>query len=159
MDLRIEQLTKHIKNNKFIFLVLGVGLVLMLLPTGKTETEIVQSMPETYVSQEEQLESVIGQIQGVGKVRILLTIAQGERTLYVYDEDISDSQGRKEAVVITDESRAQSGLVSQVLPPVYLGAVIVCQGGDQPAVRLAVVEAVGAATGLTADKISVLKMK
>ena len=88
-----------------------------------------------------------------------LTIAQGEQTLYVYDEDNSDTQDRKEAVVITDASRAQSGLVSQVLPPVYLGAVIVCQGGDLPAVRLAVVEAVGAATGLTADKISVLKMK
>jgi hypothetical protein len=37
--------------------------------------------------------------------------------------------------------------------------VIVCQGGDQPEVKLAVVEAVCDAVGLTADKISVLKMK
>ena len=99
----------------------------------------------------------------MGKVRVLLTVSQGERTIYVYDEDTSDTpdsaNSRREAVVITDGSRAQSGLVSQVLPPVYLGAVVVCQGGDLPGVRLAVVEAVSAATGLTADKISVLKMK
>ena len=159
MDLRIEQLIKYVKEYKFIALILGLGLLLMLLPERKTEQEVVQAVPESFVSQQDQLEAVLGQIKGVGRVRVLLTIAQGEQTLYVYDEDNSDTQDRKEAVVITDASRAQSGLVSQVLPPVYLGAVIVCQGGDLPAVRLAVVEAVGAATGLTADKISVLKMK
>jgi stage III sporulation protein AG len=62
-------------------------------------------------------------------------------------------------VIITDSDRAQQGLISQVLPPSYLGAVIVCQAGDQPEVKLAVVEAVCDAVGLTADKISVLKMK
>ena len=46
-----------------------------------------------------------------------------------------------------------------VLSPTYLGAVIVCQGGDSPTVKLAIVEAVSNATGLSADKITVLKMK
>jgi len=41
----------------------------------------------------------------------------------------------------------------------YRGAVVVCQGGDNASVRLAVVEAVSNATGLTSDRITVLKMK
>jgi stage III sporulation protein AG len=64
-----------------------------------------------------------------------------------------------ETVIITDAQRAQQGLVKQVNPPVYLGAVVVCQGADRASVRLAIVEAVANATGLGADKISVLKMK
>ena len=66
---------------------------------------------------------------------------------------------RKETVILTDSERNQQPLVQQVLPPQYLGAVIVCQGAENAAVRLAVVEAVRNATGLGADKISVLKMK
>ena len=39
------------------------------------------------------------------------------------------------------------------------GAVVVCQGADQPYVRLDVTNAVAAYTGLGSDKISVIKMK
>jgi stage III sporulation protein AG len=163
MDIQIKQLTKYIKDYKWIALVLVLGLVLMLIPDKQTKPETVQPQTEKAESNELELEAILSQIQGVGKVRVLLTVSQGERTIYVYDEDTSDTpdsgNSRREAVLITDGSRAQSGLVSQVLPPVYLGAVVVCQGGDLPGVRLAVVEAVSAATGLTADKISVLKMK
>jgi len=40
-----------------------------------------------------------------------------------------------------------------------MGAVIVCQGADDPQVRLSIVDAVSKVTGLGSDKISVLKMK
>ena len=153
-----------IKQYKLAALILAVGLVLMLLPTGSRE-EVPLSLPAAQgtVTAEEQLESILSQIQGVGKVQVLLTVAEGARTVYIYDEDQSDTLDtgslRREAVVITGTDREQTGLVSQVIPPVYLGAIIVCQGGDQPAIKLAVVEAVCDATGLTADKITVLKMK
>ena len=108
---------------------------------------------------QESLEAILAKIQGVGRVEVLLTEAAGSQTLYVYDESASGESLKSDAVIITDSARSQTGLVSQVIPPVYLGAVVVCQGGDSPPVRLAVVEAVQAATGLSADKITVLKMK
>jgi stage III sporulation protein AG len=64
-----------------------------------------------------------------------------------------------DTVIITDSSRNESGLIRQVNPPVYLGAIVLCQGGDRPSVRLAIVDAVSKVTGLGADRISVLKMK
>ena len=39
------------------------------------------------------------------------------------------------------------------------GAVVVCDGGDDAAVRLAVTQAVSAYTGLGSDRITVMKMK
>lgn len=161
MDIR-KQLINLVKEYKYVALILAIGILLMLLPEKQEmpDSAPVQSSEENLQT---QLEEILSQIRGVGKVRVLLTVESGERTLYIRDEDRSESsensQTRSQAVIITDSDRAQQGLISQVLPPSYLGAVIVCQGGDQPAVKLAVVEAVCDAVGLTADKISVLKMK
>lgn len=161
MDIR-KQLINLVKEYKYVALILAIGILLMLLPEKQDmpDSAPVQSSEENLQT---QLEEILSQIRGVGKVRVLLTVESGEKTLYIRDEDRSESsensQTRSQAVIITDSDRAQQGLISQVLPPSYLGAVIVCQGGDQPEVKLAVVEAVCDAVGLTADKISVLKMK
>ena len=47
----------------------------------------------------------------------------------------------------------------QQLGPVYQGALVVCSGGDDPQVKLALYEAVSALTGLRTDKISICKGK
>ena len=47
----------------------------------------------------------------------------------------------------------------QVNPARFLGAVVVCQGADDPQVRLQVIDAVSKATGLRSNCIAVLKMK
>jgi uncharacterized protein with ATP-grasp and redox domains len=111
----------------------------------------------------EQLEEILSQVAGAGRVKVLLTVEEGAWTRYQTDSDTQnagDSRSvRVDTVIVTDRERAQSGLVTQVNPPVYLGAVVVCQGAESAAVRLAITEAVSDATGLTSDKISVLKMK
>jgi stage III sporulation protein AG len=150
---------------RYAILILVLGLLLMLWP-GSDRTQATESSPEIPASTndlQEELAAILSQIQGVGKVQLLLTQQRGPETLYQQDEDMDSdsdsSSSRRDTVILTDQTRAETGLVRQVLPPVYLGAVVVCQGGDQPQVQLAVVEAVCAATGLTADKVTVLKMK
>lgn len=164
MDAVMERMKALAGKYKYVLIVILAGLVLMLLPAKQEESPV--SVDQQTVSQpdmQESLELILTKIQGVGKVKVLLTQAQGERTIYVFDESSSrsgDSESLKsDAVILTDAERAQKGMVSQVIPPVYLGAIVVCEGGDQASVRLAVVEAVCDATGLSADKISVLKMK
>ena len=156
----VKQIRELAGKYKYVLMVVLLGLGLMLIPeSGK---EIPQEQPaaaEKEATMAEALEQILSRIQGVGKVTVLLTEAQGKRTVYVRDESTSSDSMKSDAVIITDGSRAQKGLVSQVIPPVYLGAIVVCQGGDSPGVRLAVVEAVCDATGLSADKITVLKMK
>lgn len=145
---------------KYVLVVLIAGLALMLLPgTQQEETVVSMEEPRQQPGIQQSLEAILSNIQGVGRVQVLLTEAQGTRTIYVSDESAASDSRKTDAVILTNSDRTQRGLVSQVIPPVYQGAIIVCQGGDNPAVRLAVVEAVCDATGLSADKISVLKMK
>ncbi len=154
------------KKYRYAILVLVIGLALMLLPSGnqvsKEETPSIKT-PDQTTDPSKELSDILSQIQGVGKVQVLLTVKAGETTRYQTDDNISTSENgstvHKDTVIITDSSRNEEPLVVQVLPPEYLGAVIVCQGAENAAVRLAVVEAVCKATGLGADKITVLKMK
>ena len=153
-----------LKKNRYVLLVLLLGLVLMIVPGHKTEKETPQAAPTTpaeeNLSMSQELSELLSQIEGAGKVKVLLTVSQGERTIYQSDQSGYSSGGMdRSTVIVTDENRSQSGLIQQVLPPVYQGAIILCQGADRSAVRLAVTEAVCKATGLGADRISVLKMK
>ena len=99
----------------------------------------------------------MSQISGVGKTEVLLTEFSGSETIYQSDSGYNLSGN--DTVILTDSSRSQYGLVRQILSPVYKGAVVVCKGADSASVRLAVVDAVMRATGLSSDCISVLKMK
>lgn len=155
-----------VKKYRYAFLVLLIGLALMLIPSRSGESTS-QPEPTEQAQQEQpdiarQLEEILTQIQGAGKVSVMLTVASGEKTIYQSDVDLSggeDGTSRSDTVIITDENRAEKGLVQQVNPPVYQGAVIVCQGADSASVRLAIVEAVSKVTGLSSNRISVLKMK
>ncbi len=154
-----------LKKFRYPIILLAVGILLMALP-GKNLTKKTEEVPKEQQHKESldrSMENILAQIKGVGKVQVLLTQASGESYRYQFDEDISLSENgsstRKDTVIITDGDRNQQALITQVLPPTYLGAIIVCQGAEDPAVKLAVVEAVSRLTGLGADKISVLKMK
>lgn len=160
-DLKTK-ITKGIKQYKYAVLILILGLALMLIP-GK-----MFSQPAQQTQMEEKteirdpsamLEEILSQIQGAGKVRVLLSEAAGTRTVYQTDSDISGDSSRLDTVIVTDGDRAQNGLIQQVVPATYLGAIIVCEGGDRAEVRLAIAEAVSRYTGLGIDRISVLKMK
>ena len=61
--------------------------------------------------------------------------------------------------MLTRGSGSQEVIVTQQVYPVYQGAVIVCQGAGNSAVRLAITEAVSALTGLSANRISIVKWK
>ena len=147
---------------KWAVLVVGVGIVLLLIPSPSNEknSNVIPEQTGNILSVEESLEEILTQIQGAGKVKVMLTEAVGEETIYQNDTSGSESTGgKRDTVIISDAQRNELGLVRQINPPVYLGAMVVCQGADSPAVRLALVEAVSTVTGLSSDKITVLKMK
>lgn len=162
-----KKLIQNINKYKYVFLILGLGLLLMLLP-GKTEPTVKENKEEvqqmTSVDEVcEQLSEILSNISGAGQTKVMLTVQQGEKTIYQTDADVSEKEAandsRIQTVTITDADRNQTGLIQQVNPPTYMGAIVLCQGADTPSVRLAIVDAVSKVTGLGANQISVHKMK
>ena len=146
---------------KFLLLILALGIFLMNFPgnTQVSEPEEPMVMAET-PDLEQRLQNILGTIQGVGEVRVLLTESSGEEYRYQVDEQMG-SEGtvtRRETVILRDANREEIGLVETVIPPSYRGAIVVCQGGDNALVKLAVIEAVGSVTGIPSSRITVWKM-
>lgn len=157
---RLKECRDFLKKYACVGLVLLLGIGFMLLPEKQTAVQEEDPPVQTTVpSLQESLEELLSQIDGAGRVQVLLTVAQGEVTLYQTDSTQTGESQKVETVIITDTAKAQQGLIRQVNPQTYLGAVVVCQGGDSPRVKLAITQAVAAATGLPTDKITVLKMK
>ena len=136
------------------------GILLMTFPDSKQDIP-PQKPSEVIVEQdlESELAVILSSISGAGKVDVLLTQQEGERTVYQCDEIRNEGELRLDTVLITGSTRDESGLILQILPPVYRGAIIVCEGADNSRVQLDIVEAVKNVTGLSSDRIAVLKMK
>jgi stage III sporulation protein AG len=160
-----KDIPKWFQKYRYPIIIVLLGILLFTIPEIKNENtqKQVQTATIQQVDTAQQLAQMLSQIEGVGKVKVMLTVAEGEKTLYHSDEDVSSgdttSSVRQETIIVNDSNRNQQALISQILSPKYQGAVVVCDGAKNPAVKLAIVEAVSKATGLGADQISVLKMK
>lgn len=154
-----QKAVEWIGKYKFVILILLVGVGLMLIPTGKKQEKPVESVAEQASQKQtlaDELEEILTNIQGAGRVQVMLTMRAGEQTVYQTDTPATD---RQDTVIITDEDRAQGGLVQQIIAPTYRGAIILCEGAESASVCLAITEAVSKVTGLDSSQISVLKMK
>ena len=147
---------------KFVLLVILAGAALLLLPSPKEEegqpppAEPEQTGGFQVEDLERRLEEALSQVDGAGEVRVVLTVKSTARQVLAQD---GRSTQRGSTVVVSQGSGAQEPVTIQQLSPQYQGALVVCSGGDDPSVRLRIVEAVSALTGLGADKISVCKGK
>ncbi len=171
---RVNELPKKIlaglKKYKYAVLVLLLGVALMLLPFGKKEEAPEAEVQEDTLTDEayaqtleQRLEDMLCQVSGAGQVRVMLTLQTGSRTEYQTDTQISDSetqsQEERKTVILSEGSAYDKAAVSAVQYPRFQGALILCQGADQSTVRLSLVNAVAALTGLSSGQITVIKMK
>lgn len=154
-----------LRKYKYVILVLALGIFLMSLPQEQDSREVpaVVTEEKEAPSMEASLEDILSLIEGVGKVSVMLTEHSGSEMIYQTDSDIQGSESgnsqRTETVIISDAQRSETGLVRQENPPTYRGAIVVCQGADDPGIQLAIVTSVSNVTGISADRITVLKMK
>lgn len=159
-----EDVLLLVNKYKYILIVLLTGVILLLTPDKQEMIQMdAEEQIQTNVDLQEALTDILKKVEGAGDVAVLLTEKRGEEILYQVDEDHTsgantDTVTRK-TLIVSDESRADRGLIRQINPPILQGAVIVCQGANDPKVKLAVVDAVMQATGLPSSKICVLKMK
>lgn len=161
------RITERIGKYKYAWIVLLVGMVLMMIPGKDRQTTQIETKQTEIVTEESsiesQLEEVLRKIDGAGDVKVMLGVELGERIVYqtdsTYSQSDTNTDTRTQTILITDSGRNETGLVHQINPPVYRGAIVLANGAGDPSVKLSIVNAVSNVTGLGADKISVLKMK
>ncbi len=154
--------------------VLGaVGLLLImlssLLPGEKKEEEkssekqsISVSSADYCTETEKKLADFLEDIDGVGKVRVYLTVGGEEQYVYATEGKTSIAENKTEEerkYVMIGGGSEKSALIETVKAPEISGAVIACTGADSPVVREMVYEAASTALDLTTGQIYVTKLR
>lgn len=152
---------------KYVLLVAALGIVLLLWPTEKkTEgSPPAEASPVagalTVEETERAMEEILGKISGVGRVDVMLTLHTGGELILAQDHSLrysgnaqSPDSYERSSQPVTDSGGV---VVTQEKLPQYRGALVVCEGGGNDAVRLQVISAVSALTGLGSDRIAVVK--
>lgn len=149
---------------RVVLLVILAGLVLLMLPLDQEEEPLQEETTADaqfdLAVLEARLEEALSKIDGAGEVTVVLTIQNGPRQVLAQNVDQgSGEEETTETVILSRGSSTQETVTVQELYPSYQGALLVCEGGDDPDVRLKLTEATSALTGLGADKISISKGK
>lgn len=169
-----EKVGPFIDRYKYVGLVLLAGLILLLWPSGKEKT-VSETPPPAPVENkeedfsvaalEEKLSQTLSKIQGAGEVSVMLTVQGGSRRVLAQDsKETREADGsyerQSETVVVSGGTGNGEGpVLLQQLYPRFQGAVVVSEGGGDASVRLKLMEAVSALTGLGTDKIAICKGK
>lgn len=170
-DVMTQKGKEFLGRYKYVLLMIGAGLVFLLWPSGGgTETKPAaeaETAAESFSVREteERLSEVLSKVHGAGEVTVMLAVQGDGRQVLAEDEASTqngDGTGKVERSTVTLSAGSGSGekaVVVQRLNPTYLGAVVVCEGGDNGKVKLKLMEAVASITGLGTDKITICKGK
>ena len=158
---------------KYVLLVVALGALLLLWPerdhTAAGETALNTDTArgaEAVKTIEEDLEQILSKISGVGRVDVMLTVESSSELVLAEDTTLrysgntqapDDYDRSSTTVTVTSSGGGQDVVVTRERYPQYRGALVVCDGGENDSVRLQVVEAVAALTGLGTDRIAVVK--
>ena len=152
---------------KYVLLVAALGALLLLWPMEKhpkSEAPAEDAAPAysgvDLEKTEKAMEAILGKINGVGEVDVMLTLHSGSERVLAQDSSLrysgpaqSPDSYERSSQPVTDGGV----VVTQEKYPQYRGALVVCEGGGNDAVRLQVIAAVSALTGLGSARIAVVK--
>lgn len=163
---KLRELSSRLGKYKYAILIALLGVILLLWPAAEPEAGEASEPPpaaQTGSSLQAELESALAQIAGAGKTTLVLSWRDDGEVVYQTDATVSESDSSAskgtETVTVPTGSSQQQALVVQTRSPTCLGALVVCEGADSASVRLSIVNAVSALTGLGTDQITVVKMK
>ncbi len=163
-----QELSERLGKYKYALLIALLGVILLLWSSAAPEAEEVSEPPPSDADNEERsmeqaLQEAISQIEGAGEACVVLSWQDDGEVVYQTDTSSSgmgeSTSSEQTTVTIQSGSSQQQALVVQTRSPTCMGALVVCEGADSAAVRLSIVSAVAALTGLGSDQITVVKMK
>lgn len=158
---RARGLMKRLGAYRYVLLVIVLGAVLLLWPSGEKAEKAGGAAAEeeeedfSVAALEERLEEILGRIDGAGDVSVMLTVKSGMERVLAEDTDLSQSGHSSETVVVSAGSGRQEVVLLTQRYPTFQGALVVCAGGEDAQVRLQITQAVSALTGLNSGRIAV----
>lgn len=156
---------------KYFLLVILVGVLLLtsgMQPASNAQEQAAEQADHGFDLQafQQSVADSLSQIDGAGRVTVLLSLETGEESVYAADvskssqttDNNSNESYESTTSILSDGSYGEAPILIKSKYPTFRGAVILCEGADDDAVRLQIVHAVSALCGISSDCISVSKL-
>ena len=144
--------------------------------TGGTGQSAAEAETLRYLArQEERLKAILEQVEGIGKVEVMMSLSSSRERVVLSEHPYSqrqieenDSAGgtrktteveRGDTTVYGDGGSSQAPFVVKELEPELSGVLVLAQGAGSDTVKAEIVEAVEALFGLPAHRIKVIKRR
>lgn len=122
---------------------------------------------------ETKLENILSTIKNVGKVNVLINYSESSSLVPLYNEstttssteegdsgggtrNVTETESKKD-VVFSESSGQKQPVTEKTVMPTIQGAIITAEGAKDANVKTNIINAVGAVTGLSIDKIQVFE--
>lgn len=145
---KIKDCISKLKNTKNIELYVALVLCLVvvalyfLLPKFQQKTSQNDTVQQSYIAQmENKLVTVLGNIEGCGKVSVAISYSADGKKVYAY-ESTTKQDGNVTLQTSTLITVKGEPLLLQTLNPQILGVVVVADGANDPLVRYKIKQAV-----------------
>lgn len=146
------------KNNALVAVILIIGVIIMMSGTGKKTAPKVEEVSDK-VSYSEELKEILSDIEGVGRVNVMITYYGSSEKDIAYETKTNTSEGERTSedkkAVISDGTP----MVVREMYPKVKGVVVTAQGADNAAVKRKLTEAVVAALDVPEYRVCICKSK
>jgi stage III sporulation protein AG len=142
---------------------------------NQVEEKMNTSTKEYEIAAENKLRSVLEDIDGVGKVKVMLTFDGSEEQIPAVNitdstsntKEKDNSGGTRETtqknngstLVITNDGVKNQPLIVKTENPKIIGVIVVAEGAKDKVIEMKIVQAVTKVYSITTDKVSVFPMK
>lgn len=174
-----ENMTEKGKGNLIVLLgVLGILFITMgdfnFFSDANVNKDSSIILSEYKQGIEKEITALLKEIDGVGNVKVMVTLEATEETIYAQEEKNAEDQqinsGEKASqenikstsenkIVIVGNSNDKAALVEKTIQPSIQGVAVVCTGADDVSVVSAVTNSVSVVLNVPTHRICVTKMR
>lgn len=158
------------KDQLLILVLMGLLLAVIAVPADRKEEKDTAHIPEAVPEaaeeapnyeerMEEKLEELLGSVDGVGKVRVMLTFEGTGEKKVEKDQSRTADESREETVYEERGSSERTPYVTSETNPKVEGVLVIAEGGGNSRVKQEILEAAQALFGIDAHKIKIMKME
>ncbi len=161
-----------IENKKQFAVIITVVIVFIFLVIFNSDNETIMqenievttssslsSLNDVQKEIEKQLEEIIGNINGTGNVKVMVSLDSSGEFVYAENskkEDNGDKSSLDSEIVIYESDEGNDeGLIVSVKSPEISGVAVVCDGGNSSVIRAEITELVTSLFGIGSDRVYV----
>lgn len=152
--------------------VVGFLVVMGVFDSNRVDSISLEQSSSTYLSTldycrelESKLQSLIENVDGAGKVKVMISVDGSPEIIYASDKSETNSTNMSGSSTSTNTSspiivevggKSSALILTENLPKVK-GVIVVSSGAGNVAVKLNILNAVSTLLGISSDQVSVLK--